>query len=113
MWEDYRDIIRRYPKLPLCEERRLISKAQKGSRLRQACLPARQGFGGQARKSKDEILLRHSSFLIFRIHKIAFPTLIQRFGLNRLNRDSDYLFFRTLNTLIYLQPSFFHRQTFP
>jgi len=96
MWKAYSGMVRRYPMIPLSEERCLISKAQKGSR-----------------KSKDEIVLRHSSFLIFRIHKIAFPTLIQRFGLNRLNRDSDYLFFRTLNTLIYLQPSFFHRQTSP
>jgi len=48
MWKAYSGIARRYPKIPLSEERRLISKAQKGSRLRQACLPARQGFGGQA-----------------------------------------------------------------
>jgi len=46
MWKTYRDIIRSYPMLPLLEERHLISKAQKGSRLR-------QGFGGQTRKSKE------------------------------------------------------------
>ena len=63
MWESYRDIIRQYPKLSLSEERRLISKAQKGSK-----------------KSKDEIVLRHIGFLIFRIHKVAFPALIHRFG---------------------------------
>ena len=63
MWESYRDIIRQYPKLSLSEERRLISKAQKGSK-----------------KSKDEIVLRHIGFLIFRIHKIVFPALIHRFG---------------------------------
>lgn len=63
MWKAYRDIIRRYPRLSLPEERRLISKAQKGSR-----------------KSKDEIVLRHIGFLIFRIHKMAFPALIHRFG---------------------------------
>jgi hypothetical protein len=28
----------------------------------------------------DELVLRHISFLIFRIHKVAFPELIQRFG---------------------------------
>ena len=27
-----------------------------------------------------EIILRHIGFLIFRIHKVAFPTLIRRFG---------------------------------
>ena len=63
MWNSYRDIIRQYPKLSLSEERRLISKAQKGSK-----------------KSKDEIVLRHIGFLIFRIHRIAFPALIRRFG---------------------------------
>jgi len=40
-----------------------ISHAQKGSK-----------------KSKDKIVLRHVGFLIFRIHKIAFPALIQQFG---------------------------------
>ena len=63
MWKAYSDIVRRYPRIPLSEERGLISKAQKGSK-----------------KSKDEIVLRHVGFLIFRIHKIAFPALIQRFG---------------------------------
>jgi len=37
----YSGIVRRYPKISLSEERRLISKAQKGSR-----------------KSKDELVLR-------------------------------------------------------
>ena len=55
--------IRCYPKISLEEERRLISKAQKGSK-----------------KSKDELVLRHVSFLIFRIHKIAFPSLVRSFG---------------------------------
>ena len=63
MRQAYSDIVRRYPKLSLPEARRLISKAQKGSR-----------------KSKDEIIFRHISFLIFRIYKIAFPALISRFG---------------------------------
>lgn len=63
MWEAYSDIVRCYPKIPLSEERRLISEAQKGSK-----------------ESKDELVLRHISFLIFRIHRRVFPTLIQRFG---------------------------------
>ena len=63
MWKSYRNIIRQYPKLSLSEERLLISKAKKGSK-----------------KSKDEIILRHIGFLIFRIHKIVFPALIRRFG---------------------------------
>ena len=63
MWETYHSIVRRYPKIPLPEERRLISEAQKRSK-----------------KSKDELVLRHIGFLIFRIHKKVFPHLIQRFG---------------------------------
>jgi DNA-directed RNA polymerase specialized sigma subunit len=63
MWKTYGHIIRRYPKISLTEERRLILKAQKGSK-----------------KAKDELVLRHVSFLIFRIHKVAFPDLVRRFG---------------------------------
>jgi len=63
MWESHRDIVRCYTKATLSEERRLISEAQKGSK-----------------KSKDELVLRHIGFLIFRIHKKVFPRLIQRFG---------------------------------
>jgi len=63
MWKSYRNVVQQYPKVSLFEERRLILKAQKGSR-----------------KSKDEIVLRHIGFLIFRIHKIVFPALIRRFG---------------------------------
>jgi DNA-directed RNA polymerase specialized sigma subunit len=59
----YLGVIRRYPKLSLSEERQLISKAQKGSK-----------------KSKQELVLRHVGFLIYRIHKVAFPALAQRFG---------------------------------
>ena len=63
MWKSYRNIVQQYPKLSLSEERHLISKAQKGSK-----------------KSKDEIILRHIGFLIFRICKVTFPALIRRFG---------------------------------
>jgi DNA-directed RNA polymerase specialized sigma subunit len=63
MWKAYRHDIRHYSKISLSEERLLIQKAQKGSK-----------------KSKDELVLRHISFLIFRIHKVVFPEFIQRFG---------------------------------
>ena len=63
MWNTYKPIIQRYPRISLSEERRLIKKAQKGSK-----------------KSKDELVLRHISFLIFRIYKVVFPEFIQRFG---------------------------------
>ena len=63
MWKSYSAIVRRYPELSLPEERRLILKAQKGSK-----------------KSKDELVLRHVGFLIFRIRKKVFPHLTRRFG---------------------------------
>jgi len=63
MWKLYRNIIQDYPKITLSEERCLISKAQKGSK-----------------KSRDEIVLRHIGFLIFRIHRRVFPELIKRLG---------------------------------
>lgn len=55
--------MRRYPKITLFEERRLILRAQRGSK-----------------RSREELILRHVGFVIFRIHKVAFPALIQRFG---------------------------------
>jgi len=63
VWELYRTILRRYHKISLSEERRLIQKAQNGSK-----------------KSREELVMRHIGFAIFRIHKVAFPSLIQRFG---------------------------------
>jgi hypothetical protein len=56
MWKNYQSTISKYPKIPLPEERRLIALAQKGSK-----------------KSAEEIILRHIGFVIFRIHKWAFP----------------------------------------
>jgi len=67
MWRSCNAINHRYPKISLSEERRLISEAQKGSR-----------------KSRDELVLRHISFLRFRIRRIVFPHLVQRFGDNLL-----------------------------
>ena len=61
MWKVYNAL--RYPRVPLSEERRLILEAQKGSK-----------------KSKDELVLRHVSFLTFRIRRIVFPDLIRRLG---------------------------------
>ncbi len=61
MWEDYRGII--YPEISLSEERSLISKAQKGSQ-----------------KCRNEIVLRHVNYLMFRIRKIVFPYLLQSYG---------------------------------
>jgi len=63
MWKTYCFFTQRYSKITLFKERQLVLKAQKGSK-----------------KSKDELVLCHIGFLIFRIHKIAFPEFIKRFG---------------------------------
>ncbi|RKY30878.1 MAG: hypothetical protein DRP74_06055 [Candidatus Omnitrophota bacterium] len=64
------NIIRQYPKISLSEERKLISKAKKGSK-----------------KSRDELIFRHIGFLKFRIHKKAFPALVRRFGEDLLSES--------------------------
>lgn len=68
-------MIQQYPRISLHEERRLIRKAKKGSK------PA-----------ADEIVLRHISFVIFRIHKRAFPPYIKRFGEDLLSQAIPILY---------------------
>ncbi len=63
MWESYKGISQRYPRVSQAEERRLISAAKKGSK-----------------RHKDELILCLVGFFIFRIHKRVFPHLIHRFG---------------------------------
>lgn len=63
MFEKYYRTIPKYSKISLREERHLIAKAKKGSE-----------------KEIEELVLRHLSFIIFRIHKKAFPAYIDRFG---------------------------------
>ena len=63
MWGiNYRRLPKR-PPLSLTEERRLIAKAKRGHKA-----------------ETDELVLRHVGFIIFRIHKKAFPAHIARFG---------------------------------
>ena len=63
MFEIYRHLIHKYPKISLYQERRLIKQAQ-----------------GRSRAKKDELVMRHISFVIFRINKITFPAYRTRFG---------------------------------
>ena len=63
MWEVYKRIAPRYPKISLDEERQLIAKAK-----------------GRFKKEREELVLRHVGFIIFRIYKKAFPAYINRFG---------------------------------
>jgi len=75
MWQLYRSTISQYPKIPLPEERRLIALAQEGSQ-----------------KSTEEIILRHIGFVIFRIHKRAFPEFLRRFGEDLLSNSIPVLY---------------------
>jgi hypothetical protein len=63
MWKTYRSIIRQYPKISLQGDRRLIRKAKK-----------------ESKQAASELVLRHIGFVIFRIHKRAFPAYARRFG---------------------------------
>ena len=69
MWESYFRTLPRYPKLTLVEERRLIAKAKRGGKA-----------------ETEELVLRHISFIIFRIYKKAFPKHIARFGEDMLDQ---------------------------
>ena len=62
MWKAYSSVTRKYSKLTLQDERRLIRQAKK------------------QKEKADELVLRHISFLIFRICKKTFPKYIERFG---------------------------------
>ena len=59
----YRVLPHRYPPISLAEERQLIAQAKSGSA-----------------ESAQELVLRHVSFVIFRLHKKVFPDLLPRFG---------------------------------
>jgi len=63
VWKTYRSTIRKYPRIALQEERRLIREAKKGSK-----------------QAAEELVLRHIGFVIFRIHKRAFPAYVRRYG---------------------------------
>ena len=63
MWStNYRNLPK-YSALSLKEERRLIAKAKKGHQA-----------------ATEELVLRYVGFIIFRLHKKAFPEYVVRFG---------------------------------
>ena len=53
----------KHPALSLEEERHLIAKAKQGCKA-----------------ATEELVLRHIGFIIFRLHKKAFPAYVARFG---------------------------------
>lgn len=75
MWKTYRDIIRKYPRISLQEERRLIREAKRGGRAQ-----------------AQELVLRHIGFVIFRIHKRAFSAYAKRFGEDLLSQGIFLLY---------------------
>jgi DNA-directed RNA polymerase specialized sigma subunit len=86
MWKAYRGIICKYPKIPLREERRLIREAKRGGK-----------------EQAEELVLRHIGFVIFRIHKRAFPAYARRFGEDLLSQAIFVLYdkIRTYNLRYY------------
>ena len=75
MWKTYRSIIRRYPRITSQEERRLIRMAKRGGKA-----------------EAEELVLRHIGFVIFRIHKRAFPAYAKRFGEDLLSQGIFLLY---------------------
>ncbi|HNX69273.1 MAG TPA: hypothetical protein PKI45_07290 [Candidatus Omnitrophota bacterium] len=75
MWKSYRDINRKYPKISLQEERRLIREAKRGGKAQ-----------------AEELVLRHIGFVIFRINKRAFPAYARRFGEDLLSQGIFLLY---------------------
>lgn len=63
MWKSYYYIARRYPWVSRDETRRLILEAQNGSK-----------------QSKDELILRHIRFLMFKVRTKLFPETLKRYG---------------------------------
>ncbi len=75
MWKTYRNIICQYSKISLQEERRLIREAKRGGK-----------------EQAQELVLRHIGFVIFRIHKRAFPAYAKRFGEDLLSQGIFLLY---------------------
>ena len=63
MFEAYRHLKSKYPKISIHQERRLIKQAQ-----------------GRSKAKKNELIERHIWFVIFRINKIVFSPYRTRFG---------------------------------
>ena len=63
MWKIYRRITSQYPRISLDEERQLIAQAK-----------------GRSKEKKEQFVLRHVGFIIFRIYKKTFPSYVARYG---------------------------------
>ena len=75
MFEAYRHLRHKYPKISLYQERRLIKQAQEGSKAK-----------------RKELVERHIYFVIFRINKIVYPAYRERFGEDMLSEGIFILY---------------------
>ena len=93
MWEDHHLRLPRYSAISLAEERRLIAKAKKGHQA-----------------ATEELILRHTRFIVFRIYKKAFPRHIARFGDDMLDQAVLILYdkIKTYNLRYYNKKGEFH-----
>lgn len=75
MWDGYHEVIRKYPPISLQAERKLIALAQEGHQ-----------------ESRDELLLRHVGFIIFRLHRKIFRREhLRRYGEDLLSETIPLL----------------------
>ena len=75
MWDGYHEVVRKYPPISLQAERKLIALAQEGHQ-----------------ESRDEILLRHVGFVIFRLHRKVFRREhLRRYGEDLLSETIPLL----------------------
>jgi len=75
MWEAYQAVARKYPRLPLAEERRLIALAQAGRK-----------------ESSDELVLRHLGFVMWRLRRRVFRSYLERHGEDMLSAAIPVLY---------------------
>ena len=75
MWETYEKVARKYPRLPLAKERRLIALAQAGRK-----------------RSADELVLRHVGFVMWRLRRKVFRHHLERHGEDLLSATIPVLY---------------------
>ena len=80
MWEMYRQITHKYPRISLEEERQLIAQAK-----------------GNSKDKAEEVVLRHVGFVIRRLHKKAFPSYLARYGEDILS-DAIFILYDKIKT---------------
>lgn len=75
MWKAYQEVARKFQRLPLAEERRLIALAQSGRK-----------------ESSDELVLRHVGFVMWRLRRKVFRRHLERHGEDLLSAAIPVLY---------------------